>query len=250
MFYPTLYPTFTNPYNSFIDTADNLQEIGDSINISFTASFNRGSISPEYGTNGFRSGNVNTYHYTGTGLPASVIESSASNDQNITNYSVLRGSQSWSSRVSYDAGEQPLDSEGGNYDSPYPQGTTTYQTVSFEGVWPLFGTTVNITTYTQQPLVSMLSGNQIEFDMVPETDIDRQTFEIAEGWILSRPILSVETFNPFSGIWEFQGGTAATSLSYWPSIDIQKTIQGVLTNYKRHSFNGTVRSSIKIRLNF
>ena len=45
LLFPTVYPTFVNPsLTSFDDGVSQLQEIGDSINLSFTANFDRGQI--------------------------------------------------------------------------------------------------------------------------------------------------------------------------------------------------------------
>ena len=73
LLFPTVYPTFVNPsLTSFDDGVSQLQEIGDSINLSFTANFDRGQILIDSIEQNKRSGVPNTYVYTGTGLPSSV----------------------------------------------------------------------------------------------------------------------------------------------------------------------------------
>lgn len=250
MFFPTLYPTLTNPSNSFTDNVSSLQIVGNIISITFTASFNRGSINPSYGTSGYRSGDASTYFYSGYGLPSSVQESSPSNIQTVNSYTVLVGNQSWSSYVYYKAGEQPKDSIGGDYNSPLPAGTTGSQSTSFEGVHPLYGTTSLISNpNTQQTLVSMLSGNNIVFNMVPESGGYKQSFDIANEWIGSptnRPIIGIETYNTVSSSWEYQGGSSGGSLTYWNTSSVLHGSE----NYTRYTYNGTDRSSIQIRLKF
>lgn len=254
MFFPTLFPTLTSPSNGFSNNILALQEIGDSLNIQFTGIFNRGSINPAYGTSGFRSGLPNTYHYTGTGLPGSISETSLSNIQNVVNYIVLIGIQTWTSAISYDAGEQPKDSEGNDFDNPLPTGTTGYVSSSFEGVYPLFGTTSSISNPdTQQPLVSMLSGNNVTFNMMTETGGDKQSFDIPDAWTgapTNRSLVGVETYNTVSLSWEYQGGSAGASLTYWTSSANTHTIQGNVINYTRYSYNSDDRGDIQIRLKF
>jgi hypothetical protein len=245
MFFPTLYPAFTNPSNTFADNVANLQEIGASINISFTSSFSRGTINPAYGTSGFRSGIGNTVYYTGTGLPGSVGSSPSSpNVQAVNGYTVLIGTQSWTSAWAYNIGEQPLDSAGNPYNSPWPAGTTGYASTSFEGVYALYGTTSSISNpATKQSLVSMLSGNNIVFNMVAESGGNKQSFDMPTAWTgapTNRPLSTVQTYNTVSGQWD------TTGLGQWTASAI--THGGI--NYTRYTFNGPDRSSIQIRLVF
>ena len=132
-------PTLVNPNNTISDDTANTQEVGVTVpTVNFTATFNRGLITPAYGTSGLRSGLPNTYNYTGTNLPASVASTSLSNLQTINNYEILLGANTWTSTVSYDIGEQPLDSDGGNFSTPLPAGTTGVKTTSINGIYPWF----------------------------------------------------------------------------------------------------------------
>lgn len=252
LFYPVLYPTLTAPSNTFAHNVAYLQTIGASVNINFTSTFNRGSISPAYGTSGLRSGAGSIAHFTGDGLPASVSGYPTSPlIESLTGYTVISGVKTWSGAWSYDIGEQPLDSEGNSYSSPLPAGATGYQTASIEGVYPLFGTTSSISNpNTQQTLVSMITGDDIEFDLVPESGGYRQSFDISNAWLGARPLIGVETLNTVSDLWEYEGGTAPLSLNRWTTSSVTHIIAGNLINYTRYTYNGTERSSITIRLKF
>jgi len=254
LLFPTAYPTLTAPNNSFSSNAGSLQEIGANINIIFTASFSQGSISPQYSaTSPYRSGLPNTYTYTGTGIAGSVSSISLSDVSILTGYNVISGIQSWANVVSYDAGVQPYDSKGNIYNSPLSAGTTSAKTVSVEGVYPLFGTTVNINTLTKQSLVSMISGNNIEFNMVPESGGSKQKFEIPTAWTgapTNRPLVGVQQFNTVSNAWEYPGGSAAASLLLWTTSGTTESVQGNTINYTQYTYNGTDRSSVQIRLIF
>jgi hypothetical protein len=250
LLFPTVNPTFVAPSNGFSDDASSLIEISSSINIGFTATFNRGQILLNAVFQDFRSGLPNTYTYTGTGLPASVSSTSLTDVQNVNGYYVLQGNQSWTNTVSYDAGPQPLDNKGNNFGSPLPAGTTSAQNVSIEGVYPLFGTTSDITTLTKQSLVSMISANNISFSLVPETGGDKQKIDIPDAWTASRPLVGIQTFNTVSSQWEYQGGNAASSLTFWTTSATTQTIQTNVINYTRYTYNGVDRGAIQLRLVF
>lgn len=252
LLFPTAVPTLISPSNSLADNVANLQEIGDVINITFTAGFDRGAITPQYSAaEPFRSGLPNAYEYTGAQIAGTYPSTSLSDVQNATNYTVLQGNQSWQGYVSYDEGVQPFDSKGNPYNLPLPAGTTTAAQVSFEGVYPLFATTSNITTPSQQPLVSMISGNNIVFSMVAESGGQKQKFDIPQTWVTSRPLVGVETFNTVANQWEYQGGSPASSLTFWgPVGSTTYTIQGNVVNYISYEYQGTNRGSIDVRLKF
>jgi hypothetical protein len=246
---PVLFPSLTNPFNSFSSDAGNLYEIGDTQIINFTSNFNQGSINPAYGTNGKRSGLPWEYFYSGAGLPLSPILSNALSDvQSSINYVIVAGEQSWGSAIAYSAGEQPKDSKGNNYNSPLGGDLTSFATVTIEGVYPVFGTTVLISALTKQSLVSMLTGNNIVLNMVAETGGNKQSFEIATDWLAVRPLVGIQTFNTVSSTWEYQGGSANTSLTYWTVTDVTETIKGNTVNYKKFTYNGTDRSATQIKI--
>jgi hypothetical protein len=137
----TLYePTLVAPFNTFSDDQTATKEVGITLGtINFYATFNRGMITPPYGTSGFRSGSGNTYNYTGTDLPASVASTLATDDRTINNYVILSGANTWTGSVSYDIGEQPFKSDGTTpYDSPLPADTTGAVANTITGLYPWF----------------------------------------------------------------------------------------------------------------
>ena len=253
LLFPTVNPVYTNPNNTFSDNVANLQEVADSVNIQFTANFSKGTITVSGVFQDYRSGNPNNYNYTGPGLSGSVPTTGLVDIRNIS-HTVTVGTQTWTNTVSYDAGPQPYDNKGNPYGSPLPAGTTSSKSVSLEGVYPLFGTTSSISNpNTQQSLVSMLTGNNIVFSMVAETGGDKQSFDIPDKWTgapTSRPLQGVETYNTVSTSWEYEGGSAAASLTRWDTTSVNHTIQGILENYTRYTYNGPNRSNVQIRLKF
>ena len=203
-------PTLTNPSSTFTANIPLLLEVGETYNITFTANFNRGSIIPAYGTSGFRSGLPNTYYYTGYGLPASVPTNFMSNVNLVAGYTVLDGIQVWTSRVGYDEGEQPKDSESNDFGSPLPAGQTTQQTISIEGVYAWYATVNAITAKTKLPLISR-NAPFMEVTVIGEIDtINRQTIWVPGSWTA---ITGIQMFNTFTQQFEWILGNATNSLT-------------------------------------
>lgn len=253
MFFPTLGPDYDNPYNTFNNNVNRLQEIGDSINITFTSTFDRGAINVNGVMQNVRSGNPNTYIYSsppsGT-LPASVPKNTLGDTQVESNYVIEQGNQTWRGAVAYDAGPQPYDNKGNPVDSPLPAGTTDpFKLSTIEGVYPIFATTSDINVLTPQPLVSMITGNDIVIPMVPETT-GRQSFSIPETWVNNRHLIGIQTYNTFTMQWEYEGGSPAASLTTWLTTPTTHIVQGNSISYIKYEYNSTLRSAIDIRLKF
>jgi hypothetical protein len=228
LLYPELFPTLTNPTSTFVLTQAGLQEIGAVLTLNFSSSFNRGSISPAYGTSGFRSGLPNTYVYTGSGLTsASTINLSNSNVVN--SYTVLAGAQNWSGRVSYDAGGQPLSSKGNNYNTTLPAGVTSTTNQTITGVYPFYGTTVDIAVDTKQPL-ALHNASYYSVSMVAESGGAKQTAKFPSVF---SPIVGIKFYNTVSSAWEWIGGSKANSLTVFTTSNI--TINGVAYIQYRHN---------------
>ncbi|NJO89528.1 MAG: hypothetical protein HC831_11705 [Chloroflexia bacterium] len=259
LLFPTVAPIINAPSQTFtINPTTSYYEISSIINLTFTGGLGKGSIYNGVTFQNFRSGDASLYNYTDPSSNTLLVDtptSSLSNVQNINGYKVLIGSQSFTCQVSYLEGPQPLDNKGNPSGSPLSAGTFPGTiSRSFEGVYPLFGTTSDIVTPTKQPLVSMLSGNNIVFNMVPETGGNKQFFEIPDTWVTSptnRALTGIETYNTVSSSWEYEGGTAGASLTKWTITNTTHTIQSVPgIGYKKYTYNGTDRSSIQIRLKF
>jgi len=246
IFYPTLYPSFQNPQNFFSHNVANLQEIAASISVTFTSTLNRGTINPAYGTNGFRCGLGNTVYYTGSGLPPSVGSYPVSpNINTVSGYTVLIGTQLWTSAWAYDAGQQPLDSNGDPYNSPWPAQTSGYVSASFEGVYALYGTTSTISNPdTKQALASMLTGNNIVFSLVAQPSASpKQSFDIPDEWTgapTNRPLIGLEQFNTLTSTWD------SILLSQW----VTSSVTHGAINYTRYTWNGDPIGARQIRLKF
>ena len=249
MLYPTLFPNLQPPSSGLTLTttpniAGTLREIGTvydavSTTINLSSTFNRGSINPAYGTNGFRSGLPNAYNYTGPGtVPTPQSSTSTSNNTNTTvSYTIIPGNQSWQSSVSYDAGQQPLDSIGNPFSSALPAGTTSNNTRTLTGVYPIFVTTVALGTATKQSLRVM--GGTVQIGTGPGSAIQlvtesgggglKQFIDVPTSWPISN-LDGAQQFSTLSNAWDpvdnSTGGQTA-AFSTWTATNIVKTIQGV-----------------------
>ena len=244
MLYPELFPSLTNPsQTNFTLSPSGFREIGEQFSaggITLSSTFSRGSINPAYTTNGFRSGLPNAYIYTGPGsVPTPQSSTSLTNVTATTApYTIVQGAQSWTSKVAYDAGQQPLSSTGNNFNSPLPAGQTNNNlTRTITGVYPVFATTVSIGTLTQQALQSMTVYEEVS--MVAETGGNKQIIDIPVAW---STINGLQQFNTFSGTWDI------ISLGTFTPTSITKTIQGVSgIPYNRYTHNGATIGARQLR---
>lgn len=171
---PTLYPTFTNPSATLAKSGNvTLFEVGSTNSITFTVSFNQGSISPAYGTSGKRSGAATSYQLNdGT--------SQASNTfSNVSVTSASEGNITYNATVNYGAGEQPKDSVGNNYDSPLAAGSVTTSNITFEFVHRIYKMKT-----TEVPLMS-ISGTSRTLELVlpSHSTSNPYSFDFPKAWL-------------------------------------------------------------------
>jgi len=220
--------------------------IGSETTFNLIFNFNRGEIKGANDGNGDwnpnleqakRAGVANDYSFNGS-------SNGTSNIKSITE-TVAQGITQHSATVSYDQGAQPKKSDDSDFSTPFPAGTSPAQTDSYEGVYPIYASTSNITTPTQQSLVSMLDANNLVYDLVAESPGNKQFFDIPDAWLSNRALSKVEYFNTVSGSFD-----ATNKISDFTQSAITKTIAGNTVNYTRFSHNGSNRGAIKIRLKF
>lgn len=235
------YPTYLAPSANLTDNATNLQKIGETITFGLTMDFDRGKIAGKVVGGIWQPNTLQDYR---SGLATSYTINGAQpqpgNTLQVANYPVVQGDNEFSASVSYAAGPPPKDSTGANFETPLAAGTLN-DTVKFEGVHPLFATTATITTATEQALVSMVSGNNIELDLVAETGGSKQFFDIPQAWLNNRPLSKVEFYNPVSGSFDPTDQTAT-----FTATDVQ---HGTV-DYKRYTNITSDRGAITLRLKF
>lgn len=243
LLYPELFPILGAPSSTFTLTQAGLQEVGALItSLNFISTFDRGTIAPPYSTSGFRSGLPSGYIYTGTGL-ISNISSLLTHSINVNNYTVVLGEQSWTSSVSYNGGEQPLSNKGNIYDAALAPGQTTAISQTIVGVYPFFGTTINVNIQTKQPL-SFPDAIYWQLDMVLEEGTLKQT-----AWFPSvfLPITGIQFFNTLSNSWEWITGDKSQSLTTFTLTPVQLNINGSFVDYNVYAHVGTLIGERQLR---
>ena len=184
---PVAYPTLKNPSLSISGTGSKLLEYGASIAVTITATFNRGSINPAYGTSGFRSGPATSYSMNGS-IPSMTHE---------WNETVDETHKQFAATATYSEGEQPKDSIGEDYDHPLPAGSVNSSTLKYDFVNPIWANINNIQTVEKLPLVQKSTG-QYEFLFPAQTVDNAETFDIPASWTVT----AVEVFNELSNRYE------------------------------------------------
>jgi hypothetical protein len=128
------YPTLNAPSFSLSNNQGTL-EIGTTISVILTFTFNRGSIlgstsgtwNPSYFQN-YRAGASTSYTINGTTQSGNTLTVSRT----------VAATNSFSGTVTYAIGPQPLDSKGNNYSTPLAGATSSSQPTSFTGIYPYY----------------------------------------------------------------------------------------------------------------
>lgn len=183
---PTLVPTLTPPSVSIQTQTPLLLESGTSIQSTINAVFDRGSISPAYGTSGYRSGPATGYR----------LNSGSESMAHSWTVTVSNSNKSFTITASYSEGEQPKDEVGKDYNQPLPQGSVS-NTISFSFVNALWANTNTITAIDKQPLVDKSAGHVI-FTFPPQTEQNPEVFDIPGSWTVT----TIEVLNQLSGKYE------------------------------------------------
>lgn len=245
----TFYPSFVDPVFSLGNDSEPYVIIGspNSFHLIFTT--DRGKILgrevnnvwlPEEFQN-YRIGTpISFLYYYPNDLP---IGSTPSSVLYLMDYIVEQGLNTFKAIQTFNQGAQPYDSKGLNYSTPYPAGASPIVDTAFEGVYPIYATTVARDVATQQTLYSMISGNNIELTLVAEKDSSKQFFEIPTVWLDARPLTKIQYFFGH----DFH---ETNKIDEWIQSDTTKEIYGNTVNYTKFLNNSLLRGLIKIKLVF
>lgn len=227
----TYYPTFTNPSASLAATGAKLLECGSTLNTTFTCTFNRGSITPAYGTDGYRAGAATSYSLNGGTAQSGNTWTETISESNMGPFTAT---------VQYAAGQQPKDSHGENYQSPLPAGNVTTGQVKYEFVNAIYANTANIGTVAKLGLVSKSSSPYV-FNFPPQTVANPEVFEVPANWTIS----AVEMLNTLNNQWE------SVASEFTITNTTHTDASGATVNYKRYTDNrGYAAADRKVRIKF
>lgn len=183
----TNYPTITEPKATISGTGNKLLETGATQNVTITITFDRGSISPAYGTDGFRAGEATAYSLNG----------GSEQVENTFSETVSEANREFVGTVKYGAGPQPKDDEGANFDEAKEAGSTNTSTLTYDFVDPIYSNAANINTIAKETLVRRSVGEKV-FVFPPCTVANPEVFDIPNSFT----VLSVEVLNDMSGKYE------------------------------------------------
>ena len=242
---PTLYPEFTAPSFTISTVTPLLQEAGSSMAAVINTSFDRGSIVPAYGTDGYRSGDGHPLYSSDLIIGAGTLDTTGG----VYTFQVTISATNnrFQGRAHYEAGEQPKDSDGNDYDAPLPAGTADSNVIEFEFVDALWANTASIATIAKLPLVSRSEGvKEFTFPAVPENPV---TFEVDTPEVFDVPaswnVTAVELYNKLSGTWGSCAGEFSITQVTHPNA------AGTDVNYNRYTCNlGYAMGSRRIRIKF
>lgn len=225
---PIKYPTLINPSCTMSGTGDKLLEKGDSVSCTITANFDRGQITPAYGTSGYRSGPAVDYTLNGGSAQAGDSFTETVTESNNTFVAV----------VNYSQGEQPKDSVGNNYSSPLSAGSVTSDTLTYEFVNALWSNTAAVGTIAKNSLVSA-SAKEFIFVFPPTTVTYPEVFDVPSSWTVT----NVDVLNTLSGQWE------NCITEYTVTTTTHDDAGGNSTSYDRYTCNlGYAMGSRSVRI--
>ena len=187
MLCPLLFPTLTNPSLTLNPSGSLLLEKGSTRMETITAVFSRGSIDPAYGTSGYRSGEVESYKINNGNVQVS----------NVFEVVLDQYHNTFTGTANYAEGEQPKDSQGGDYDSPLPAGSVNSPVLTYEFVNAIWANITNQQTISKCQLVSA-SAKQKIFEFPACSISNPETFDIPTSW----NITAIEVKNDLNGLYE------------------------------------------------
>lgn len=199
---PTLYPSFTAPSASLSYGASTYYAVGGTVSaLQATVTLNRGAINPAYGTNGYRAGTATGFSISTSG--ADTEYTASSDNSGVFNVSALtratKGTIVITGTANYNAGEQPKDSKGNNYNSALPAGSVTasktltfiqpyyYGASNSSTIADFTGLTASVTAKGQKTFNYTTNNQYMVFAYDSsygniKTILDGNGFDVTDGW--------------------------------------------------------------------
>lgn len=173
--------------------------------------FNRGSITPAYGTSGMRSGKPNKYYLNGTTTASQELSMPFS--VTINNIEAENDLTFW---VQYDEGEQPMDSDGNKFDIPFPAGKIS-NVATVRGLVPVF-TKLEGSEWVEQPVEEAITadGKGFEVSVSAETDDTAKQVVAIDA---SVTIVGVKQYDEFRDVWAWIYDSPEESLEAFDVVD-------------------------------
>lgn len=217
MLNPVENPTLVGPSATITATGAKLLEKGATLDTVITTTFNRGSITPAYGTSGYRSGAALDYSLNGGSAQAS-----GSFEQTVAETT----NDSFQVTVNYAQGEQPKNSIGEDYSSPLAAGSVNSNTITYEFVNAIWSNSSAIGTISKDALVSRSAGTKT-FVFPAATVANPEVFDVPASWTIT----TIKVLNTLSNQWE------DCAREYTITDTTHDDAGGNSTAYKRYTCN-------------
>lgn len=225
LIFPTVNPTFQAPTASLslksTSTTPTLQEIGTTgasvpTAASFNTAFNQGKI---------MIAGVEKQKRAGALKPdESFIYINGDTSNKTFPTEIPNGSITYKYRAAHEAGPQPLDSKGNNYQTPLAAGSVDSAAVTVTGVYPYFTNKANVSAFAKLPLTTSTTLSDLLF--VAEGP-NKHAFKIPAAYTLTK----VEMLNTLSGKYEDFG------VSKWTKTTENIEVQGKQVSYAVYTRN-------------
>lgn len=237
---PTLYPTIVEP-SVTISVPQTLFEKGTRTYVHPTGTISRGSITPAYGTSGYRAGTTDAttiedcgWYYYFNNMWFEYYNSHE--DGFDTNESQSK----WRVVAYFNDGEQPKDSKGNNYQTPYSNPDGEYSnTITFTFVNAMWANTASIGTVAKLSLINNNTTKQRDMVFPAQTVANPEVFDIPASW----NVTAVQVKNDLNN--QFEDASSQFSVTDVTHDDAG----GTSTAYKRYAFNmGIATGSRTVRV--
>lgn len=230
MLSPTLYPTIVEP-TVRITSSQTLFEKGTNTYQVVSMTVSRGSITPAYGTNGYRAGtpSASTIADAAWWVYDSNFEEWMEYPSSHNNgFKVSASTAKWYVVVYFADGEQPKDSKGNNYGQPYSNSNgEESNTITYTFVNAMWANTANIATVAKLSLVNNSTTKQRDMVFPAQTVANPEVFDIPASWTVT----AVQVKNDLSGQYE------DASSQFTVTDTTHNDAGGTSTAYKRYTFN-------------
>lgn len=239
--FPTVYPTYKAPSASLslksTSTTPTIQEIGTTgASVPADASaFNTGYNPGAININGVKKQDRGGALKPGESFI--YINNTPSNTTFPTE--IPNGTITYKYRAAYEAGPQPVDSKGNNYETPLAAGTVDSGAVTITGVYPYFTNAATVNgdnTFNKLALTTSSSLNGIAFN---SEGPNKHAFKLPAAYTLTK----VDMLNTLSGKYEDFGVSRWTTSS--ESIQVQgKPVEYTIYTRNDSGFSGEATFNI------
>lgn len=237
MLYGVVNPTFIDPSLSIaLNDENEVLIIGRESTLNGTLSFDQGSIEPAYGTSGKRAGAPISYvvgdqviSTTNSTVDFS-ITINPTERKNYINYS-----------VAYEAGEQPKNSIGQNFDKPFPSGilSDTLLINAINAIYSKEAKELNFNWFEDE------DGEGYQVSLPTETMLEKQSFMVSTDV----NVIGIKAYSALTQSWEWLGGeTAAYSLTCFDTTLITGDSIGEAADYVLYTHNQARTGARELRI--